>query len=72
MNFVDVVKVQKCFHQSLPIEENCLLERRLPKVGSKQNWRRVDSLRLEAAGEKEFFEGGSEIVAELLRIAKLD
>ena len=52
MNFVDVVKVQKCFHQSVPIGENCLLERRLPQGSSKQNWRRVDSLGLEAAGGK--------------------
>ena len=69
MNFVDVVKVQECFHQSVPIGENCLLERRLPQGSSKQNWRRVDSLGLEAAGGKEFCEGGSEIVAGLLSIA---
>src|SRR5713226_5704835 len=69
MNFVDVANLQKCLHQSVPIGENCLLEKRLRHGRFKAELAPSRFNRLEAAGGKEFFEGGGEIVAGLLHIA---
>ena len=71
MNFVDVVKVQKCLNQSVPIGENCLLERRLPQGRFKAELAPSRFTRARGGRRKGILRG-REIVAGMLSIAQLD